>query len=151
MKRTGFTLVEIMVVVVIIGLLLAIALPAFAKVRSSSQQSRFINDLRVFQGALSVFVLENGIYPNDSGTGQLDNQMEDYIRRDIFEAPTPVGGEWDIEAGDGGTVMLGVGVDGHDLTNDELLAMDARYDDGDLSTGKLQAIEADRYYWVLEE
>jgi prepilin-type N-terminal cleavage/methylation domain-containing protein len=46
MKKQGFTLVEIMIVVAIIGLLAAIAIPSFVKARNTSQQSACINNLR---------------------------------------------------------------------------------------------------------
>ena len=47
MKRSGFTLVEIMIVVAIIGLLAAIAIPSFVKARNQSQQNACINNLRI--------------------------------------------------------------------------------------------------------
>ena len=46
MKKQGFTLVEIMIVVAIIGLLAAIAIPSFVKARNTSQQNACINNLR---------------------------------------------------------------------------------------------------------
>ena len=46
MKKSGFTLVEIMIVVAIIGLLAAIAIPSFVKARNTSQQNACINNLR---------------------------------------------------------------------------------------------------------
>ncbi len=56
----GFTLVEIMIVVVIIGLLAAMAIPAFQKVRSSSQDKAVLNNLRQLGAAADQYFLENG-------------------------------------------------------------------------------------------
>lgn len=51
MKKSGFTLVEIMIVVAIIGLLAAIAIPSFVKSRNTSQQNACINNLRQIDSA----------------------------------------------------------------------------------------------------
>ena len=58
-KKSGFTLVEIMIVVAIIGLLAAIAIPNFVKARTTSQQNACINNLRQFDGAVQQYALEN--------------------------------------------------------------------------------------------
>ena len=65
MKKTssnkGFTLVEIMIVVVIIGLLAAMAIPAFQKVRTSSQDKAVLNNARQLAAAADQYFLENGV------------------------------------------------------------------------------------------
>jgi prepilin-type N-terminal cleavage/methylation domain-containing protein len=58
-KKAGFTLVEIMIVVAIIGLLAAIAIPNFVRARTTSQQNACINNLRQFDGAVQQYALEN--------------------------------------------------------------------------------------------
>lgn len=60
-SRKGFTLVEIMIVVVIIGLLAAMAIPAFQKVRASSQDKAVLNNLRQLGSAADQYFLENGV------------------------------------------------------------------------------------------
>jgi prepilin-type N-terminal cleavage/methylation domain-containing protein len=57
-RNAGFTLVEIMIVVAIIGLLAAIAIPNFVKARTTSQQNACINNLRQFDGAAQQWALE---------------------------------------------------------------------------------------------
>ena len=63
MKRSikGFTLVEIMIVVVIIGLLAAMAIPAFQKVRRSSTKSTMANDIKQLAGAANQYFMEFGV------------------------------------------------------------------------------------------
>ena len=60
-SKKGFTLVEIMIVVVIIGLLAAMAIPAFQKVRASSQDKAVSNNLRQLGAAADQYFLENGV------------------------------------------------------------------------------------------
>jgi type IV pilus assembly protein PilA len=60
-SRQGFTLVEIMIVVVIIGLLAAMAIPAFQKVRQSSQDKAVLNNARQLAAAADQYFLENGV------------------------------------------------------------------------------------------
>src|SRR5436305_14698188 len=56
--RKGFTLVEIMIVVAIIALLAAIAVPGFLRARKRSQASRILNDLRMIDSACDQYAIE---------------------------------------------------------------------------------------------
>ena len=57
-RRAGFTLVEIMIVVAIIALLAAIAVPGFLRARKRSQASRILNDLRLIDSAVDQYAIE---------------------------------------------------------------------------------------------
>jgi len=59
--KKGFTLVEIMIVVAIIGLLAAIAIPSFMRARTTSQKNACINNLRQIEAAKDQYALENGL------------------------------------------------------------------------------------------
>ena len=64
-KHAGFTLVEIMIVVAIIALLAAIAVPGFLRARKRSQASKILNDLRLIDGAVDQYSIETGRKTND--------------------------------------------------------------------------------------
>jgi len=63
-RNQGFTLVEIMIVVAIIGLLAAIAIPNFVRARESAQANACINNLRQIDGAKQQWALEERALPN---------------------------------------------------------------------------------------
>ena len=63
-RRGGFTLVEIMIVVAIIALLAAIAVPNFLRARKRSQATRCLEDLRIIDSAQDQYAIEN-----NKGTG----------------------------------------------------------------------------------
>jgi prepilin-type N-terminal cleavage/methylation domain-containing protein len=64
-NRGGFTLVEIMIVVAIIALLAAIAVPNFLRARKRSQASRTLEDLRMIDSAVDQYAIENNLSSGD--------------------------------------------------------------------------------------
>jgi prepilin-type N-terminal cleavage/methylation domain-containing protein len=65
-RRGGFTLVEIMIVVAIIALLAAIAVPGFLRARKRSQASRILNDLRMIDSACDQYAIETNRKTGDT-------------------------------------------------------------------------------------
>jgi len=60
----GFTLIELMIVVAIIGILAAIAIPQFTKYRARAQNTQALSDVRNVKTDLEGFYAENQVYPN---------------------------------------------------------------------------------------
>ena len=146
--RSGFTLVEIMVVVVIIGLLSSVAVPAFQKIQNSAKMGRLANDFRVYTSAMMTFSLEQGYYPEDSNSGDIPTGMADYISVARWNKGPSIGGVWDVEK-DGADFISAIGVHRHDVNDAFLQEFDEKYDDGDLSSGVFMKIAGDRYYWIV--
>ena len=76
-KRGGFTLVEIMIVVAIIALLAAIAVPNFLRARKRSQATRILEDLRMLDSAVDQYAIETG---KTSGMNPTFTDLKNYIK-----------------------------------------------------------------------
>lgn len=85
-KKSGFTLLEIMIVVSLIGLLVAIAIPQFVRARMTSQRTTCINNLRQVQAAISQWALETNATTN---TPVQFSDIQSYMRGSVI---CPAGG-----------------------------------------------------------
>src|SRR5437868_13929698 len=94
-SKQGFTLVEIMIVVAIIGLLAAIAIPNFVKARGTAQKNACINNLRQIDGAKEQWALET---KKSAGSTTTDSEVEGYIKGG--RPKCPAGGDYTFQAVD---------------------------------------------------
>ena len=84
-RKAGFTLVEIMIVVAIIGLLAAIAIPNFVKARTTAQKNACINNLRQIDGAKEQWALEKKQAP---GASVNQAEVDQYIKGGTPKCPS---------------------------------------------------------------
>ncbi len=98
-SRGGFTLVEIMIVVAIIGLLATIAIPNFVKARTTAQMNACINNLRQIDGAVQTWALET----KQGDTAQVEyQQISGYMKNQVI---CPSGGKTFADSYQLGTVQ----------------------------------------------
>ncbi len=150
----AFTLVEILIVVVILGILAAIVVPQFSSASEESRRAAFVTELQVFVGAAEHYAAREGSWVPDGPSGVCPDEFRSYIDDADFEAGTPVLGVWDTERNDSGvTSAVGVHFDNGGEAKDDayMTLVDELFDDGDLNTGMFQKLAANRYYAIIEE
>lgn len=135
-----------MIVVVIIGLLAALAIPAFARVREKSQNTRVANDLRVFAQAFDTYLMEKGAWPADVAPGVVPTEMAGQLPA-AWTKTTPIGGkyEWDNEPG-----LKSITLYQTTASMAQMRAIDKLIDDGDPATGFFQ-YNGSEWHYLLEQ
>ena len=149
-RNAAFTLVEIMIVVAIIALLVAIAVPSFMRSRQRSQNAKFINALRVGSDAVELYAMENnGKYPPDVSRGVVPPLLASYLDPTFdWTALTPIGGRWDWEFNVLG-ITAAIAVVDPPADAVRMTEIDRAYDDGNLTAGRFQRLAADRYAVII--
>lgn len=148
-RRSGFTLVEIMVVVMIIGVLAALAIAAFAKARQNTQNTCFINDLRVACDAFELYVMENKSFPPDGMPGVVPVGMATPLSHVAWAGVTPLGGQWDwdyMQFGFKAGVSIYLGAAMNDA---RMIEIDRKIDDGDMNAGRFRR-RSQGYIYIIE-
>lgn len=149
----GFTLIEVLIVVIILGTLASIVIAQFVGVTVDAERTAFVNNGRILTEAARRYELDYGIYPN-AAPGVLPPGFGDYITAHQWEGSTPVGGVWDSAVNAFGvTASLGVFFPSSDPNNNDtyMLEFDEMFDDGNLDTGMFRKMSATRYYFVIAE
>jgi type IV pilus assembly protein PilA len=147
-SSAGFTLVEIMIVVVIIGLLAALAIPAFGRVRQKAQNSRFVSDLRTFSQAFETYASANGAWPGNAGSGSVPPGMSGDFNEANWKGRNSVGGRWNWDRNIN-SISAGVSTTNVTVSDEQMAAIDAVIDDGNLATGLFVKVN-ERFTYILE-
>ena len=93
----GFSLVEIMMVVLIISVLSMLAVPGIARVKRKAKTAAVVNDFRVFAAAFEAYAHENGAWPAEAAAGVIPPEMTSRLNGSAWTRVTPMGGKYNWE------------------------------------------------------
>lgn len=147
----GYSMIELMIVVSIIGIMAALFIPAVQKSRLRSQATRLAKEMRMFGETFALHAMQRGAYPVESENGALPDSIltANALRTNLWYRGTPFGGLYDWESpsehGYVGIAMLNVS-----LTMADLVFVDGLIDDGNLSAGQFQRMANGRYTMLIE-
>ena len=79
MRRIGFTIVELMVVVLIVGMLSTIAVPKFKDVRRKATATQIMGDFDVIRHAALSFYVDSSYFPEEAGSGVVPSGLVKYL------------------------------------------------------------------------
>lgn len=151
-RTAGFSLVEILVVIVVIAVLGAIVVPNTIRAGDTARVSATAEDLRIIARAVETYRGATGRWPRETGRAVLPAELADAFRSgDPFSKAVPIGGVYDYDAP---TATRGcrIGIrsgTGNPIPPVEVIAeLDAAMDDGDPATGLLRR-EGDGVFYYL--
>ena len=155
MSRRGFTLLEVLLVVMIVAILSGVVVVNLHSTAREADQDMFISQMRLFAEAAQRYMSETGEYLEDAASGQCPAGFEAFVDEQLWNAPTPIGGRWDVELDSFG-IKSGFGVhfiagSGPNPGDAYMRQIDAKLDDGNLATGHFRKIAPNRYYFVIED
>ena len=147
-----------MVVVSVISVLAALALPAFKRITQAARTAAVTNDLRVFAAAFTAQAHQAGTYPPETTVGVMPPLMVGSLSNTAWRRKTPVGGlyNWDFNRNHGGTVYraaIAISRSGTNLVTtdtNQLVAIDRLIDDGNLTTGMFRRGAASEPVYIIE-
>ena len=154
--ESGFTILELMIVVTIIGILAALAIPLFQVIVKKSKLTMLANDLRIHSGAIHQHAMQQGDYPSTfNSAGVIIPGMEGLLATS-WKEPSPVGGVYTwvytrtgnpanrgayIQIVQTGNAPFTVGLA-------EIVSLDEQIDDGNLASGYMQVAGSRIRYFV---
>jgi type II secretory pathway pseudopilin PulG len=151
--RSAFTLVEIIVIVIVIGILAAIAAPKFVGAQVDTELASTAEDLRAIEYAVSMYYAKHGSYPRDVNRSQAVSVLGEFFKTENpFQKIAPIGGVYDYEGPPNWSpVQISIRSERRGSHSQERAQqLDEYMDNGDLSTGSVRR-KGSRTYYIIGE
>jgi type II secretion system protein G len=147
----GFTMVELMIVIAIIGILASIAIPNYLKYRDKARITSMVSDIKYFENGFMIYAVDYGDFPEDSHIVLPDMPtMAEYISPRMWEKTTPLGGTYNWEGPDN-YPYAGISIFEGTAPQEEFRRLDGMLDDGDLTQGRFRQTPNGRYTYIIDE
>jgi prepilin-type N-terminal cleavage/methylation domain-containing protein len=142
-SRTGFTLVEIMLVMATIALLAVVGIPSYQRARKRSQTGVLINELRTTADAFQIYASETRVLPPmGAGFSVIPSGMDTYLPTQSTWTSSPPGGGlwywWNFAPSEVWGFTGLIGVYNPDFLPEQLDQIDSSMDDGNPNTGGIR-------------
>lgn len=158
-STAGVSLVELMVVVTIISMLMAVAMPSYQRVQRKARAASLINDFRVFTAVLQARTHEAGSWPEETAAGVVPDMItKDDIQLMSWTKPPAIGGQFDWENNQihngvryrAALALVDTGV--NPLAPDLALyqEIDTALDDGNLTVGSFRLGQDNCLLFIIE-
>ena len=153
--NAGFSIIELLVVVTIIGILASIAIPAFRAKMLDAKISRIVTDLKSFEKGFITFKADTGRYPPDSHMNPPNHLVngigiEKYLPLNVWVPETPLGGHYNWE-GPSYYPYAGISIAGTRSSVEQMEELDEVLDDGDITGGAFRITSNGRYTYIIDE
>lgn len=151
--RSAFTLVEIIVVVIVIGILAAIAAPKFVGAQVDTELASTAEDLRAIEYAVSMYYAKHGSYPRDVNRSKAVSVLGEFFKTENpFQKIAPIGGVYDYEGPPNWSpVQISIRSERRGShSRERAQQLDEYMDNGDLSTGSVRR-KGNRTYYIIGE
>jgi len=147
----GFTFMELMMVIAIIGILAAIAIPNFIAYRRKAEIAGVASNLKNFELGFMAYAIDQGDFPDDTHIVLPDLPiMANYIDSSAWSKPTPLGGTYNWEGPDI-YPYAGISIFETTASQKDLNFLDSLIDNGDLTSGNFRQTPDGRYTYIIDE
>lgn len=153
-RRGAFTMVEMVIVVIVVGILAAMTVPKFVMARNESAAAATVEDLKNIETALGMYKAQTGAWPKDVNRTQAVKELTPYFPGGVnpFEKDCPIGGVYDYEGPPAwNPPHISIRKSGSKVyTESDALLVDKHFDDGNLKTGLFRKSGSSRLTYAID-